>query len=392
MSLDSELIAGLNARRDLNQYRSRNCLSTAQQVVVKRGNREFLNFCSNDYLGLANHPKLKEALKHAVDQYGVGSGASHLMNGHSDHHHALEQELAAFTQRPRALLFSSGYMANLGVINALTNRGDGVFEDKLNHASLIDGGLLSRAEFSRFNHKDLAHLESRIKKAGFSRKLIVTDGVFSMDGDVANLPELVAVAKKYNSYVMVDDAHGFGCLGDGGRGTVNHFNLSVDDVPILVGTLGKAFGTFGAFVAGSETLIESLIQFSRTYIYTTAIPPAVAAATRESLKLIEQEDFRREQLKKNIAYFKSGCQALDLSLMKSDTPIQPILMSSESCALTYADKLSNEGIWITAIRPPTVPKGTSRLRVTLTAEHSSAHIDRLLTALAKIKSENCDDS
>ena len=384
MSLDSELLAALNQRREQNRYRSRFSVESPQGVELCRNGKTFLSFCSNDYLGLANHPKVVERFQHAARRYGVGSGASHLVCGHSDEHHQLEQELAEFTGRPRALLFSTGYMANMGVINALAGRGDTVYEDRLNHASLLDGGLLSAAQFVRYKHNDMVDLEKRIQKQEHGRKLIVVDGVFSMDGDLADLPALSHLAKQYNAHIMVDDAHGFGCLGEGGRGTVNHYNCS-DDIPILMGTLGKAFGTFGAFIAGSEVLIESLIQFSRTYIYTTALPPAVAAATRASLQILANEQERRERLNTLIHYFRKECEGMGLSLMPSRTPIQPVVIGDEQAAVTFSQRLAEKGIWVTAIRPPTVPEGSSRLRVTLTSEHSLAHVDRLLEALHEVQ-------
>ena len=389
MSLDAELLAALNERRELNRYRSRVPVQSPQQVEMLRDGCKVLNFCSNDYLGLANHPEVITAFKHAADAYGVGSGASHLVNGHSEEHHALEEELAEFTGRPRALLFSTGYMANMGVINALVGRGDAVFEDKLNHASLLDGGLLASADFIRFNHSDIAHLEQRLNRSEGKRKLIVTDGVFSMDGDLALLPQICELARQKNAHVMVDDAHGFGCLGENGKGVVSHFNLGIEEVPVLVGTLGKAFGTFGAFVAGSETLIESLIQFSRTYIYTTALPPAVAAATRASLKILKTENERREQLNLLVKQFREGCKALGLQLMSSESAVQPITIGSDQHALDFSEKLLKKGFWVSAIRPPTVPEGTARLRFTFTANHTAEQVNQLLDALNEVTKE-CD--
>jgi 8-amino-7-oxononanoate synthase len=278
--LDQTLAPALAERRAAHLYRSRKLLQSPQAPEVCVDGKNYLAFCSNDYLGLANHPDVISALQKAAEKYGVGSGASHLVAGHSSEHHALEEELAAFIGRERALLFSTGYMANMGAITALVGQGDAVFEDRLNHASLLDAGLLSGARFQRFLHNDLMNLQNRLDKTEAARKLIVVDGVFSMDGDCAPLPELAALAQKNNAWLMVDDAHGFGCLGKTGAGSAEHFGLSQAQLPILMGTLGKAAGSFGAFIAGSETLIETLIQFARPYIYTTAMPPAVAAATR----------------------------------------------------------------------------------------------------------------
>jgi 8-amino-7-oxononanoate synthase len=385
--LDQTLAPLLAERRAAHLYRTRKTLQSPQQPEVVVDGKKYLAFCSNDYLGLANHPDVIAALQTAASYYGVGSGASHLVAGHSSEHHALEEELAAFTGRERALLFSTGYMANMGAITALVGQGDAIFEDRLNHASLLDAGLLSGARFQRFLHNDLSNLQSRLDKTAAARKLIVVDGVFSMDGDTAPLPELAAVAQKNAAWLMVDDAHGFGCLGKTGAGTCEHFGLTQQEVPILMGTLGKAAGSFGAFIAGSETLIESLIQFARPYIYTTAMPPAVAAATRASLRLIQTEHWRREQLNKLIAHFRAGAQALNLQLMESASPIQPVVIGDEASALLISQKLAERGILIIAIRPPTVAAGSSRLRITFSAQHSIAQVDQLLAALADILQE-----
>lgn len=382
--LDQTLAPLLAERRAAHLYRTRKLLQSPQTPQVVVDGKNYLAFCSNDYLGLANHPDVILALQNAANKFGVGSGASHLVAGHSSEHHALEEEVAAFTGRERALLFSTGYMANMGAITALVAQGDAVFEDRLNHASLLDAGLLSGARFQRFLHNDLENLQTRLDKTDATRKLIVVDGVFSMDGDCAPLPELAAVAHKNNAWLMVDDAHGFGCLGKTGAGTCEHFGLTQGDVPILMGTLGKAAGSFGAFIAGSETLIESLIQFARPYIYTTAMPPAVAAATRASLRLMQTEHWRREQLKQLIAHFRAGAQALNLQLMNSFSPIQPIVIGDEAKTLHISQQLAERGILIIAIRPPTVAAGSSRLRITFSAEHSIAQVDQLLMALADI--------
>ncbi len=390
-SLDSALTIELEQRRAANLYRSRKLLQSPQAPQVSVDGKHYLSFCSNDYLGLANHPDLIAAFKQAANQYGVGSGASHLVAGHSSEHHALEEELATFTGRQRALLFSTGYMANLGAITALVGQGDAVFEDRLNHASLLDAGLLSGARFQRFVHNDLANLKTRLEKTEAQRKLIVVDGVFSMDGDMAPLSQLAQLAHEQNAWLMVDDAHGFGCLGKTGAGSAEHFGLDQNALPILMGTLGKAAGSAGAFIAGSDALIEYLIQFARPYIYTTAMPPAVAAATRVSLYLIQTESWRREQLQSLIAQFRAGASQLGLQLMDSVSPIQPIVLGSEAKALAFAQKLAERGILIIPIRPPTVPAGSSRLRVTFSAAHTSEQVDQLLAALADIQQELGDE-
>lgn len=371
-------------RRAAKLYRARRVLESPQTPQVVVDGKQYLAFCSNDYLGLANHPDVITAFQNAAHLFGVGSGASHLVAGHTREHHALEEELAAFTGRERALLFSTGYMANMGTITALVGQGDALFEDRLNHASLLDGGLASGARFQRFLHNDVINLQARLDKTDAERKLIVVDGVFSMDGDCAPLTELAALAQKNNAWLMVDDAHGFGCLGKTGGGSAEHFGLTQNELPILMGTLGKAFGTFGAFIAGSENLIETLIQFSRTYIYTTAMPPAIAAATRVSLRLLQEENWRRQHLQELIARFRTGAQQLGLHLLDSFSPIQPIIVGDEMRALAIAENLAERGILIIAIRPPTVAPGSSRLRVTFSAEHTLAQVDQLLDALAGI--------
>jgi 8-amino-7-oxononanoate synthase len=384
MSFD--LTARLAQRHADDLYRRRPLLDAPQGPVVNVDGRELIAFCSNDYLGLANHPKVVAALKKGADRWGVGGGASHLVVGHSGAHHALEEALAAFTGRPRALLFSTGYMANLGAITALVGKGDSVLQDRLNHASLLDAGLLSGARFSRYLHNDAASLANRLAKAE-GNTLVVTDGVFSMDGDLADLPALSATACARNAWTMVDDAHGFGVLGATGAGIVEHFGLGMDEVPVLMGTLGKAFGTAGAFVAGSEALIETLIQFARPYIYTTSQSPAIACATLESLRLVQDEAWRRAHLLTLIARFRAGAARLGLALMDSPTPIQPILIGGSDSALRVAERLRDLGVMVGAIRPPTVPAGSARLRVTLTAAHTEAQVDRLLDALADAMSE-----
>ena len=383
-AIDNVLSFALTERRAAKRYRSRRVLESPQASQVVVDGKPYTAFCSNDYLGLANHPDVIAAFQHAANSFGVGSGASHLVAGHSSEHHALEEELAVFTGRERALLFSTGYMANMGAITALVGQGDAIFEDRLNHASLLDAGLLSGARFQRFLHNDLTNLQNRLDKTHAERTLIVVDGVFSMDGDCAPLPELAALAQKNNAWLMVDDAHGFGCLGKTGGGSAEHFGLSQEGLPILMGTLGKAFGTFGAFIAGSETLIETLIQFSRSYIYTTAMPPAVAAATRVSLRLLQEEHWRRQHLQELIARFRVGAQQLGLQLLDSFSPIQPIIIGDEARVLMIAEQLAERGILIIAIRPPTVAPGSSRLRVTFSAEHTLAQVDQLLNALSDI--------
>ena len=376
------LASRLAARRAAHLYRHRPLLETPQQPEVMVDGEQLLAFCSNDYLGLASHPEVIRAMQQGAERWGVGGGASHLVMGHSTPHHQLEEALADFTGRPRALLFSTGYMANLAAVTALVGQGDTVLEDRINHASLLDAGLLSGARFSRYLHNDADSLAKRLDKAT-GDTLVVTDGVFSMDGDLANLPALCATAKARGAWVMVDDAHGFGPLGKTGGGIVEHFGLGIDDVPVLVGTLGKAFGTAGAFVAGSEELIETLIQFARPYIYTTSQPPAVACATLKSLELLRAESWRRDHLNSLITRFRQGAAEIGLTLMDSPTPIQPILVGSSERALKLSAALRERGVLVGAIRPPTVPAGSARLRVTFSASHSAAQVERLLDILAE---------
>lgn len=398
----TDLSLKLNELSQQGLYRSRRIVESPQGISLICDGKPVINFCSNDYLGLTNHPDVIHAFKSAADKYGVGSGSAHLICGHGSAHHALEEELAAFTGRDMALLFSTGYMANMGAISTLVGRGDTVFEDRLNHASLLDGGLLSGARFKRYVHADVEHLQNLLgnskanknpidaphpnplpKGEGISRRLIVTDGVFSMDGDIAPVQALSAVAKRHDAWLMVDDAHGLGVLGNNGGGVLEELKLGQDDVQVLVGTLGKAFGTLGAFVAGSEELIETLIQKARPYIYTTALPPAIAEATRTSLKIIQTESWRREKLKQLTSRFKVGAAQLGLPLMASTSPIQPMLIGEAVRAVAISNALFSQGFLISAIRPPTVPANGARLRVTFSVMHEDRHIDQLLDALAK---------
>ncbi|WP_433885510.1 8-amino-7-oxononanoate synthase [Pseudomonas vranovensis] len=376
-----DLRARLEQRRAADLYRQRPLLQSPQGPEVVVDGQPLLAFCSNDYLGLANHPEVIAAWRAGAERWGVGGGASHLVIGHSSPHHAVEEALAELTGRPRALLFTTGYMANLGALTALVGQGDTVLQDRLNHASLLDAGLLSGARFNRYLHNDAQSLASRLDKA-VGNTLVVTDGVFSMDGDLADLPALAAAANARDAWLMVDDAHGLGTLGRNGGGIVEHFGLGLEQVPVLIGTLGKACGTAGAFVAGSEELIECLIQFARPYIYTTSQPPALACATLRSLELLRSEHWRREHLAALIQQFRHGAEQIGLQLMDSFTPIQPILIGDSARALRLSQMLRERGLLVTAIRPPTVPTGSARLRVTLSAAHSAAQVQLLLNALA----------
>ena len=376
------LQAKLDKLKQADLYRSRRTIESAQGIVLQVEGRKVLNFCSNDYLGLASHPEVIASFKRAADKYGVGSGSAHLVCGHGREHHALEDELADFTGRERALLFSTGYMANLGVITALMTKGDVIYQDRLNHASLLDGGLMSGARFKRYLHADVDNLQQKMQSRSPEQKaMIVTDGVFSMDGDFAPLESLSVLAQRQHTYLMVDDAHGFGVLGRNGAGLVEQYQLNQQQVPVLVGTLGKAFGTSGAFVAGSEALIETIIQQARSYIYTTALPPAIAAATRTSLHYVQQDSWRRDKLKMLVQRFQAGVRQIGLALMPSASAIQPLVLGDSLKAVQASDYLFKQGFWVSAIRPPTVPQGSARLRVTFSALHDEQHVDQLLSAL-----------
>jgi 8-amino-7-oxononanoate synthase len=389
--LQQRLSARLSERRTQNLLRQRRSVESPQQPALAVDGSKLLSFCSNDYLGLANHPDVVAAFKRGLDEYGAGSGASHLVTGHTKAHAALEEELAAFTGRSRALLFGSGFMANVGVLTTLLDDNDHVFEDKLNHASLLDGGRFSGASFRRYPHLDMARLGASLQAAeGDGVSFVVSDGVFSMDGDLAPLGELLQTAERHNAVVMIDDAHGFGCLGATGGGIVELAQAQgvvVDEqrLPVLVGTLGKAFGTAGAFVVGSDDLIETLIQFCRPYIYTTALPAALAVATRTSLRLAQQDSWRRAHLLALVQRFRRGASELGLRLLDSPTQIQALLLGTPERALAASRQLEAQGILVTAIRPPTVPPGTARLRITFSAAHTEQQVDMLLAALAALQ-------
>lgn len=383
----SALVDDLAALDEKNLRRTRRTLDTPQSAHVTVDGKNYVAFCSNDYLGLASHPELIAAAQSGATQFGVGAGASHLVLGHTRAHENLEQQLAAFVQLPRALLFSTGYMANLGVVTALLNRDDAVFADRLNHASLNDACLLARAQFKRYAHNNLEQLERLLSTTKAKRKLIVADAVFSMDGDIAPVPELLALAECYDAWLLLDDAHGFGVLGDGandkGRGVLEHFNLQHPRI-IYMATLGKAAGVFGAFVAGETTLIETLMQRARTYIYTTAMPPLLACAVSKSIELIAAGASLRRQLAENIIQLKqmvtNGLPG-GWKLLPSITAIQPLVIGDNRAATDVAEKLAARGVLVPAIRPPTVPQGTARLRISLSAAHSKDDVLLLCDAL-----------
>ena len=388
-ALIADLERGLAAREAAGLKRVRRTLASPQGARVIVDGRELVAFASNDYLGLANHPDVVAAAREGAARWGAGAGASHLICGHFAPHAALETELAAFV-RPcagaRALTFSSGYLANLAILTALAGRGDAIFADRLNHACLNDGALLSRAEFVRYPHADVAALAARLAASKAKRKLIATDAVFSMDGDLAPLPELCALAEEFDAWLVVDDAHGFGVLGAGenaGRGTLAHFGLASERI-VYMGTLGKAAGVAGAFVAAHPAVIETLVQTARSYIFTTAAPPFLAEALRASLRILRDDTARRAHLFGLIARFRTRMRGGAWTLPDHGTPILPIVVGANAAAVELADALWNRGFWVPAIRPPTVPKGTARLRITLTAAHTPEDVDALAGALADL--------
>ena len=368
-------------RGQANLLRRLRTIDRADGPWLEVGNKRLLSFCSNDYLGLAQHPELTAALRHAATQCGVGSTSAHLISGHRTEHAELEQALAEWTGRERALLFSTGYMANLGVMQALLGRDDVCVQDKLNHACLLDGASLAGAQLKRYPHADVDAAARQLVINEQAGAMLATDGVFSMDGDIAPLPELAALCARKHVTMMVDDAHGLGTLGPRGSGSVDAAGLTQYDVPVLMATLGKALGCAGAFVAGSSALIEGLIQFARPYIYTTAMPPALAAAALKAVQLAQTEQWRRDKLTALITRFRLGASELGLTLSPSTTAIQPIVLGDAQAALDAANTLEWRGLMVTAIRPPTVPAGGARLRITLSAAHEEEHVDRLLAAL-----------
>lgn len=376
-----ELETGLARLAAEGLHRRRRVLDAPCGPAAVVDGQQVVAFCSNDYLGLANHPAIVAAVCVAAERWGVGSGASHVVSGHLRPHEALEERLAVFVGRERALYFTTGYMANLAIVPTLVERNDAIFADRLNHASLIDAALLARAEHVRFPHGDMAALAERLEQSRARRKLILTDAVFSMDGDLAPLPELFALAERFDAWLVVDDAHGFGVLGPGGRGSIAHCDLPPSPRLILMGTLGKAAGVSGAFVAGDRRVIDWLIQRARPYIFTTASSPLTAAALLASIDLIEQGDERRAHLCRLIERLRSGLADLPWPLLPSPSAIQPLLIGENSAAVRLSEQLFQRGLWVPAIRPPTVPVGTARLRISLSAAHTDTQIDALVTAL-----------
>ena len=373
----------LDERAAQGLLRQRRTLFSPQSPHIVVDGRPYLAFCSNDYLGLANHPQLIAALQQGAQQWGVGAGAAHLVNGHFAPHQQLEDRLAAFVGKPAALLFTTGYMANLGVVQGLAGKDGTVFADKLNHASLNDAMLLSRATVKRYRHGDLAQLAQLLEQTQSKRKLVITDAVFSMDGDLAPLPELLTLCEQHDAWLYVDDAHGFGVLGGQGRGSLAHFEIASPRI-LCMATLGKAAGVSGAFVAAEQVVVDALVNHAHSYVYTTAAPPALSVALLQSLQLIEQGNALRAHLHDLIAQLRNGLSDLPWPLMPSGTAIQPLLIGDNRQALALSEALRARGIWVAAIRPPTVPQGTARLRITLSAAHSGQDVEELSGALHEL--------
>ena len=377
--------ADLQALQQAHLYRKRQALESHQGPVVNIQNKTYLNFCSNDYLGLANDPRLIQSAQQALEEYGLGSGASPLVCGRNKQHALLEEKLAEFTQRDKALLFSCGYQANLSLCSVFADqRDDVIIQDKLNHASMIDGALLSPAKLVRYQHGDSRALVQQLDKHRDKRKLVLTDAVFSMDGDMAPLVEIAEQSKQHETCLVVDDAHGFGVLGENGKGSLEHVGLNQNDVPLMMATFGKSLGGYGAFVAGPESLIETIIQKARPYIYSTATPTALAASALTALEIVSAESWRREHVTELIHYFKQSAAQLELPLLDSQTPIQPLLIGTSQVSVSISQTLYDKGLLISAIRPPTVPKDTARLRITITAAHQREHIDQLIDVLDQV--------
>jgi len=376
----------LDQRKADGLLRQRRLLDSPQAEHIVANQQPYLSFCSNDYLGLANHSELITTMQKAAGDSGVGSGASGLITGHHRYHDDLEKQLAAFVELPAALLFSTGYMANIGVLGALTGRGDAIFADKLNHACLNDGGYFSHAEFQRYPHNDVVALEKLLQASTAKHKLIAADAVFSMDGDIAPIPEYLALCEKYDAYLYLDDAHGFGVLGEHGKGSLSHFNIKSPRI-IMMATLGKAAGVAGAFVAGEQVVIDYLIQKAKSYVYSTPAPPALSATLSASVKLIEQGDHLRANLQSLIQYLKANLKLNKWRLMDSDTTIQPLIVGDNLEALALSEYLQTHGILVPAIRPPTVPVGTARLRISLSAAHTLDDIKKLIAAIHQAERE-----
>lgn len=368
-------------RKEQGLYRVRKRIETAQGPIIKINGQEYLNFSSNDYLGLANNASLKECMKQAIDSYGIGAGSSQLIAGHLTPHYEVEKKLADFLKRDSALIFPTGYQANLAIASAVIDSGTVVLQDKLNHASLIDAAQLSKGKLVRYRHKDTGHLKTLLEKHKQQKLVVMTDGVFSMDGDIAPLQEIVSLCETYNAFLAVDDAHGLGVVGGTGAGVLEKLKLTQKQVPLLIGTFGKSFGASGAFVSGDQLLIDTFIQKARTYIYTTAMLPALAATISRAIDLVSTGNALREKINELINHYKTLIHESGLPKVQSDTVIQPLIIGDAKASVGLSDALYDTNILALAIRPPTVPKNSSRLRISLTATHSKEQVATLVSAI-----------
>ena len=381
MNIDSEI----KKLKEQGLFRERKIITSPQGAQISVCGKKFLNFSSNDYLGFANNEELKRCMIDAINKHGIGSGSSQLMTGHVKAHRTLEKKLSSFFNKQAALVFSSGYHANLAVASALINKNTIIIQDKLNHASLVDAAALSKGRLVRYRHKDLAHLEKILEKHKEQEQIIMTDGVFSMDGDYAPLAEISKMCRKYNALLIVDDAHGIGVLGKRGAGLAEEFDVE-NEIDLLIGTFGKSFGASGAFIAGSEAIIEAFIQKARTYIYTTALLPSLAATITQAVDLVEKSDNKRAHIKHLVKSYKESAINLDLPITNSPNHIQPMIFGCAKETDKISRALYKKNILASAIRPPTVPKGTSRLRISLTALHTKENISLLLNTISEILS------
>ena len=377
--------------KNIDLYRKLKLVQGSQGSCVSISGKKVILLCSNNYLGLANHPSIKKAANKAIKEFGCGSGASRLISGTMKLHSELEKKIALFKNTNSALVFNSGYHANIGTLSALMKKRDIVFCDELNHASIIDGCRLSGAEIAIYPHKDMDALERHLKKSnGYKKRLIITDGVFSMDGDIAPLPDIVFLAKKYSALTMVDDAHATGVFGKNGKGITEHFNLSSNEVDIQMGTFGKALGSFGAYIAGNNELIDYLINRARSFIYTTALPPAVPAASLAAIEMIQSKSDLRKKLWKNVDYFKKGLKKRGFENINSQSQIIPIIIGNSKKVVMASEYLFNKGVFVVGIRPPAVPRKKERLRITIMSSHTRKDLDSALNVLLKMKEKILD--
>lgn len=389
MNIDNELLQELNELREFHLYRTLKRIDSSQSSRIVITGREYINLCSNNYLGLANHPSLKEAAISAIRNYGTGAAASRLVSGNMEVHEMLEKITAEFKHTEDTLLFNTGYMANAGIIHALAGEGDAIFSDELNHASIVDGCRLSKADVFIYRHRDAEHLKSLISRSmersnrGHRRRIIITESVFSMDGDIAPLTDIIEIAGRYEAILIVDDAHATGVLGKTGRGSFERFGIN-NNSHIQMGTYSKALGSFGAYIAGNKTVKDYLINKARSFIYTTSLPPSVVAASIAAISILQENNMLVEKVRENTTIFREGLRALGYNTMKSETPIIPVFTGDIEKTILFSQRLFDEGIYATPIRPPTVPEGSCRIRTTVTAEHSKSDIEHCIEVFRRV--------